>query len=435
MKIRIFLAALMALVISCKQEFVPSTLNTMQVSASYVAISQDGGSTTISLTATESWEITKDEDTDWVTVSPESGDAGENMEITFSAEPTANGREGYVYIKCSYETQIITVIQGETEVETVTVADVLAGEDGKVYRVTGICTYIYNTYYGNWYLSDDSTDEILVIYGTVNSSGDYGDWDSFNIEVGDEVTVQGQRTTYYGTIELVDVSVISVNKSLISVESVDPEDGEIDYNGGSVAVTLSCSGDGIEVSVPDEAQSWLSLKSISGTSSSPVITFSVAATTASEDREVSITFTTHDSSGTAYTAAQTITQVGYYPLPTGLTGKGTETEPYTVSDALRIFANGSYRTYAEDSVYVKGVISDTPSVSTDYGNANFYISDDGQNSNTVYVYRCYYLENENFTSAEQISAGDSVVICGNMEVYEDTYELVSCYIYSHTPAN
>ena len=57
-------------------------------------------------------------------------------------------------------------------------------------------------------------------YGTFNSKGQYpkdadGGWASFGIEVGDKVTVEGPKSVYQGTVELVDASIIKIEKSLI----------------------------------------------------------------------------------------------------------------------------------------------------------------------------------------------------------------------------
>jgi len=90
---------------------------------------------------------------------------------------------------------------------TATCAQIIAGAEEQIFRVTGVCTSISNTNYGNWYLQDE-TGEIYV-YGTIKSSGVY-DWASFGIEVGDIVTIEGPKMTYNNQVELVDATVISV---------------------------------------------------------------------------------------------------------------------------------------------------------------------------------------------------------------------------------
>ena len=101
----------------------------------------------------------------------------------------------------------------QSEVTTATCAEILAGTDGTVYRVTGKCVEIANTVYGNWYL-EDATGK-LYIYGTLDKDGNAGknnSIDVWGIEVGDELTVEGERTTYKETVELKNVKVIEIKK-------------------------------------------------------------------------------------------------------------------------------------------------------------------------------------------------------------------------------
>ena len=96
--------------------------------------------------------------------------------------------------------------------ELKTCADVIAGADGTTFRVKGECTKIANTTYGNWYLKD-ATGEIYI-YGTLDAEGKPKNFSSLGIEVGDIVTVEGPKTTYKETtVELVDVTVISIEKA------------------------------------------------------------------------------------------------------------------------------------------------------------------------------------------------------------------------------
>lgn len=104
--------------------------------------------------------------------------------------------------------------QGQETVTIATCAEVLAGTDGTVYRVTGKCVEIANTTYGNWYL-EDATGKIYI-YGTLDKEGNAGknnSIDVWGIGVGDELTVEGERTTYNETVELKNVKVITINKN------------------------------------------------------------------------------------------------------------------------------------------------------------------------------------------------------------------------------
>lgn len=98
----------------------------------------------------------------------------------------------------------------DPQVTTATCAEILAGADGTVYRVTGNCVEIANTTYGNWYL-EDATGKVYI-YGTLDAEGNTKNFASLGIEVGDEITVEGPRKTYKETVELVDVKVIEIKK-------------------------------------------------------------------------------------------------------------------------------------------------------------------------------------------------------------------------------
>lgn len=308
MKFKALFAALVAgaaLVTSCEQPFEPTYLDAIKVSSSYVAIPEEGGSVEITLNATGDWNITGvgtgDKEIDWVTVKPMSGQAGEDIVLTFSAEANDSGRQGSIYINVGNQQQVINLIQGLVTAQTVPVSQVIEdvnnGTVGKLYRVTGIATAITNTSYGNWYLNDGTGE--IYIYGTVNASGS-NDWESFDIEVGDEVTVEGRSVLYGGnslaegaTLEFIDALWISTNKSLIKVASTQPENAVIPIEGGEFSVTLENKGDGISVEVPEDVKSWISLVSIGGTTSNPVVTFRAEANPGI-DRPATLTFITHN---------------------------------------------------------------------------------------------------------------------------------------------
>ena len=132
----------------------------------------------------------------WLTLKdgPMSGAAGE-YDLVFSAEPIDGGREIEIQITAGGNAQYFRVRQGSMLASEATVKEVFEGADGKSYRVQGVCTSIANTYYGNWYLQDGThPEEDLYIYGTKNADGQY-DWESFDIEVGDSVMVEGPKTT------------------------------------------------------------------------------------------------------------------------------------------------------------------------------------------------------------------------------------------------
>jgi hypothetical protein len=308
MKLKYFISffALVALLSSCSDDDAMTLFDEIQVSSSYVAIDEAGGSNTITLNAKEAWTFDAEELPEWLTVSPMNGGAGETN-VTFTAPATPDGRTAVLHIACGDKKQTINVIQGLSTVSEATCAEVISGPESKTYRVTGTVKSIVNTTYGNWYLEDETGE--VYIYGTLDAKGNTKNFLSLGLEVGDIVTVEGPKTVYNGTVELVDVTVINIQKSLVKVEGYDPEDATIPLEGGNVTVNLSCkTNNGISVEIPEEAKSWLGIVSIVG-GAEPVVTFHANANNGG-DRSTTVVFKTSDDKGKEYTAQATINQKG-----------------------------------------------------------------------------------------------------------------------------
>lgn len=114
-------------------------------------------------------------------------------------------------------------------------------------------------------------------------------------------------------------------------------------------------------------------------------------------------------------------------------GSGTAADPYNVAAALQVVnALGADET-TENAIYVKGKVTGTPTIETEkYGNATYYITDDGINK--IYIFQSYYLGNRKFTADDKLNEGDEVIIYGKFTNYKgNTPETVgkgSSYIYS-----
>ena len=110
----------------------------------------------------------------------------------------------------------------------------------------------------------------------------------------------------------------------------------------------------------------------------------------------------------------------------GLTGAGTEADPYTVADALKILNKKKEAEFGK-SVYVKGTISRVVSTTPHktYGSLTYDISDDGQDENFLYVFGGLKKDAAQFTSASEIAVGDIVLLKGDLQTYgkQNTPEL------------
>ncbi len=95
-----------------------------------------------------------------------------------------------------------------------------------------------------------------------------------------------------------------------------------------------------------------------------------------------------------------------------LVGDGTVENPYNVASALYLITEGKT---TEDKVYVEGVISQIDEIDTgSYGNATYYISDDGTTAKQLQVYRGYYLNGDRFKDKAAIKVGDKVIVSGQL---------------------
>ena len=381
MKLRYLFSIILSSVLffSACEEQVTDSWDNIKLSQTYLSIAEEGGSATLTVTATEDWEFVVDDvwpevikrdkegnvessTPSWLAADKMSGGQGETK-VTFSAEATTNGRELELKIKAGDNTQFVRVRQGSMDVTKATVAEIIAGPEGKLYEVKGICTAIANTNYGNWYLKDSSTDQQLYIYGTVDASGKYN-WSSFNIEVGDEVTVQGSYVLYGGnTPEFVDATFIKVSKSLVKVIT---EPATVAKDGGELEVKVAYKGAGVFPTVPEEYRSWVSIVDMQNKPGEPTKIEPNPADTAvvkiavlpndSGNREGSVTFVSSGSS-VPYTFTQegaivALSVADFLAAPEG-------TALYELTGIVKNLANTTYGNFdlvdATGSVYVYGL--------------------------------------------------------------------------------
>ncbi len=118
----------------------------------------------------------------------------------------------------------------------------------------------------------------------------------------------------------------------------------------------------------------------------------------------------------------------------GGTGTGEHDTPYNAIAAINLGNSLEPGETTSDYVYIKGkVVSIREEFSAQYGNATFYISEDGSAKNQFYVYRALYLGNNRYAEGdEQITVGDDVVVCGKITNYNGTIETAqgSAFLYS-----
>ena len=97
---------------------------------------------------------------------------------------------------------------------------------------------------------------------------------------------------------------------------------------------------------------------------------------------------------------------------TPTTGKGSESNPYTVAEAIAAIKAGA----PTSEVYVTGIVSDVSFYSDQYKSLSYYISDDGK-SKDMQVYSGKGLNGADFTSKDDLKVGQKVTIKGIIKAF------------------
>ena len=337
---------------------------------------------------------------------------------------------------------------------------------GKISRIADNGTYVGGGTYGNasYYISADGTENgEFYIFRSLYFNGEKYTEGQTDIKVGDEVIVYGALMNYRGN----------------TPETVAGENWLYSLNGNT-------GGDTPQPPTPGEVKA-VTVAEFNAAPESDTQVYELVGTIGGTINTTYGNFDLTDETGTVYVYGLTATELGYgekndksyasLGLVEGdkikirgyrgsFNGKievmyawfiekvsgggggdtpaaGTEGNPYTVAQALDAVKDLTWTSNTDyqstDEVYVKGKISRIPSGGTyteggDYGNASFYISDDGAESNEFYCFRILYLGNKKFEEGQtDIKVGDEVVICGKLMNYKgNTPETVSgkAYLYS-----
>lgn len=300
-----------------------------------------------------------------------------------------------------------------------TVADVLNGEDGEVYTVTGRVAGILNVNYGNYYIADDTG--YVYIYGTKNADGQYpkdaGSWYFWDYDLvnGDIVTVTGPRSTYNGTVELVDVQVVEVlERTPLGIIIYNDQVGA---SGGTIELWVRAVSQ-IDAGVDDP--DWAGIASVDYIGNNWYhVMVSVSANTSADNRRQLVWINTSAVDGSTYGTQTYINQSGA-PVPSHA---GSSTDPYSVADARLVASTLSWTSSSvyesTDPVYIKGIVSYvSQEFSTTYNNATIFISDTGERADEFQLYRVRYWNNADYTDgAPQVAVGDEVMVYGPIMNY------------------
>ena len=265
----------------------------------------------------------------------------------------------------------------ESKAQALTVAEFLAEPESgsQVYELVGTISDIANTTYGNFNLTDGTG--TVYVYGLTASELGYGakndnSFAKLGLENGDRIRIRGYRASFGGQDQILYAWL--VKKPNDGGQGEDNQGG--DNQGGDNQGGDNQGGD--------------------------------------------------NQGGT----------------PSAAKGSGTMADPYNVAGALKAVENLTWTSNTvyekTQKVYVKGKISriqtgGTYTQSGTFGNASYYISDDGSENNEFFVFRTLYFGGNKYTSGTDIKKGDEVIIYGCLMNYRgNTPETVAgeSYLYS-----
>ncbi len=310
--------------------------------------------------------------------------------------------------------------QPGSEANPYTVAEAVAatpssGSSEWVY-VRGIVSYIKQIevvqYHNATYnISDDgdtTSVQLQVFYG--RNIGDTDFLSEDELLLGDEVVVYGQLKMYHSTPEL------DRNNYIVSLNrAVQP----VTFSPGSCV--MSSENDGVMLFTESFNEGWdVQIYYSFGANSNPITNGILIDDI--WDAIIPIT------QSTTIRAAAYIQELDKWSVVTEATytivspeSPGWEGNPYTVSGALVAIDQAPDNLI--QGVYVQGIVSGVSQIeTTQYYNATYFISDDGQPSNQLYVYRGKYINGADFVSEAQLQVGDQVTVFGDLYIYGETKE-------------
>ena len=173
--------------------------------------------------------------------------------------------------------------------------------------------------------------------------------------------------------------------------------------GGSVPVELNATGSWSVTNLPE----WVTVSPATGGAGQVTVTFTAPA--AEETRD----------------AVATI-ECGGKTQNINLLQTTQKAEPVTmtVKQALEVIAPLGDGDVAGGTYRVKGIVCKINEISAQYGNATYYLSDDGSfgEKNWIQVYRGLWINGAAITKGDEFSVGDEITIEGSLMNYKGTPE-------------
>ena len=182
--------------------------------------------------------------------------------------------------------------------------------------------------------------------------------------------------------------------------------------GGSVTVTVNAADDWQFTDVPD----WLTVSPAQGSAGQTEVTFSSGEVTETKTATINL-------------------KCGSSTQEINVVQEAEVSDPViiTVKEALDLIKSGNPPASA---VYVRGIVCRIQEISVQYGNATYFLSDDGTygDGNWLEVYRGLWIGAEKFTKGDEFGVGDELVVKGVLMDYNGTPETAqgTCEVISIT---
>jgi len=201
-----------------------------------------------------------------------------------------------------------------------TCANVINGEEGMGYEVSGEVTFIERTvegFYGRIWEVSDETGSLRI------TDINFPDYSLELLGVGSDITIQGTRKTVDNVVELTDCHIVKYSYMPLDVDEV----GTFSAGGGTLLVVGNCNGDNHNLSIDydKEENHWLSFQPaddmVGGIEYGTFYYYFTATANEGEYRSAIVTFST-TRHGKTYAEEVVISQKGANPEAIRMVGCG-----------------------------------------------------------------------------------------------------------------
>ena len=192
--------------------------------------------------------------------------------------------------------------------------------------------------------------------------------------------------------------------------TLNPTELTFEIAGGTKTVAVEANREW-SIADADKIPSWLKVEKTSDTE------ITVVATGKNEGKDQTYTVTVRM---VGVKKTFTVTQKGEGGEVTPVEeGDGSKENPYSATQALAVTSALEKDAKTDKEYYVKGIVCEVKEISTQYGNATFWISDDGSNDKATrfYVFRAKDANGASITDPNRVKVGDAVVVYGIFQNY------------------